>query len=358
MRIAALIILVALPCFAKAEPVHTRIGVVCPLTGSAATSGVTLKNSIAMAREKFDPDGSVEFIFEDDQLSPKNTVAAVNKLVTLDKVDGLLVFGSPTSLAVNSIAEAHHTPMIALSIVDRVVAGFSFVVKLWVPARAENDLVVAEVKRRGYQRIAVVATTNDAMLTLKQLAVQSLPERIVSSEDVNREEADLRSVALRVLAKSPDAVYNLMWAPQPGLLAKTLRSLGYRGQIFGVHNLEDPSEIVNSGGSLDGSWMATSDDSAGTDFTSEYRQRFLALPAAGGANAYDAAKLFIQGAKSGDLNHFLHNVRDFHGACGSFSASGKNDYTIGARLKYIRAGELSNTENKERVAPGLVGGIQ
>ena len=340
-------LLLALPLQAVAEAPATKIGVVSPLTGSAASSGTTIKNSILLADQRFDTDNSVEFIFEDDQLSPKNTVSAVNKLITIDGVKGLLVFGSPTSLAVNSIAESKKTPMIALSIVDRVVNGFSFVVKLWVSAQIENDLIVQEVGRRNYKMIAVVATTNDAMLSLKSLFIDSVPNRIVANEEVNREENDLRTLATRVLSKSPDAIYNLLWAPHPSLFARAVREKGFKGPIFGVHNLEDQSEITAAGGALEHSWFVTGDDSAASTYFAEYTERYKSSPTAGGANAYDAAKLFIEGLKKADLNNFLHTVNDFQGAYGIYSATGRNDFSIGARVKYIRDGKVTDEATEQ-----------
>ncbi len=341
MKVFLLVALLSFPILVTAETLRTTIGVVAPLTGSAASNGMTIKNSIELAQQHFDPQHTIQFIFEDDQLTPKNTVNAVHKLISINKVQGLIIFGSSTSLAVNAIAERHRVPMIALSIVDRVVDGFSFIVKLWVSARVENQLLVQEIQRRGYQRIAVATSTNDAMLLLKQLATDSLQEKIVTSEDVAREESDLRATALRLLSKSPDAIYNLTWAPQVSLLARALRGQGFTGPIFGVHNLDDPNEVMNATGTLDGAWLVTGDDSAAADYLSRYTAQFGSPPTAGGANAYDAAKLFIEGSRQKDLNQFLHTVKDFRGALGTYSASGRNDFTIGARLKHIRSGKLS-----------------
>lgn len=335
MKLALFIIFVGLPLWGACESPHVKIGVVAPLTGSASSSGTTIRNSILLAQESFDPSGSVKFIFEDDQLQPKQTVTAVNKLLQSDKVDGLIVFGSPTALAVNSIAESRKVPMLAFSIVERVVEGFKYVVKHWVSARALNDAVVKEVGKRGYKRIAVAATINDAMLLLKQLFSESVPKLIVIEAEANRDEADMRAIALRIISKSPDAVYNLFWAPQPSLFAKTLREQGYKGPIFGVHNLEDPNEIANAKGALEGAWLVTGDDSAAGPYLEAYTKRFGIPPPAGGVNAYDAAKLFIEAAKTGDINSYLHTVQDFKGAYGRYSASGRNDFTIETRLKII-----------------------
>lgn len=87
-----------------------KIGVVLPLSGGAASSGETIRNSIQLAIKQFGLDSRLQFIFEDDAMQPKNTVTAVNKLIAHHAIDGLVVFGTNTSLAVTHIAEERKLP--------------------------------------------------------------------------------------------------------------------------------------------------------------------------------------------------------------------------------------------------------
>ena len=119
--------------------------------------------------------------------------------------------------------------MIALSIVDRVVSGKKYVFKHWVSSHVENDLVVAEVMRRGYKRVAIVALTNDAMFALRDHFVESTAAEIVYSEDFPKEETDFRTPVARIRESKPDAVYNLLWSPQPAIFARALRAGRIRG---------------------------------------------------------------------------------------------------------------------------------
>jgi branched-chain amino acid transport system substrate-binding protein len=323
----------AAPC--SAAPF--RIGVVSPLSGTASASGQSVKNSVLLADEKFDKENRVEFIFEDDQLYPKNTVTAVEKLISKDKVNGLIIFGSATSLAVASIAERNKVPMVALSIVDKVVAGRKYVFKHWVPSQVENALIVKEVKRRGYKKVAIVSTTNDAMLALRDHFIDSKAAQIVYSEDFPREETDFRTPVAKINEANPDAVYNLLWSPQPAIFSRALRAGGCNAPIFGVHNLEDQAQIEASNGALEGAWFVTGDDSQAGEYYSEYQKQFGESPVAGGVNAYDVGKIFIEGAGEADLASHIANLKNFHGAYGTYGASKANDFTIKAKIKLIKA---------------------
>ena len=312
-----------------------KIGVVLPLTGGASSNGESVRNSVLLADEAFDTKGQIEFIFEDDQLLPKSTVSAVNKLIAVDSVDGLIVFGSGTSLAVNGIAEAAKVPMIGMSIVDRVVKDKQYVVKHWVTAENESDLINSEIEKHNYKTIAVVTTANDAMLKLRDLFLKNNSHRVVLNEEFIPTELNFQTVTAKINTINPEAVYVLLWAPQTGLFSKKLRERGYGKVIFGVHNIEDPNEIAVAAGALDKAWYVTGDDSRGESYYQDYKNRYGKLPATGGINGYDAAKIMIEGNKSGNLNLYLHTVKDFEGAYGKYGATGSNDFSIPAKVKVV-----------------------
>jgi len=332
ITIFVLLSVATLSSYANAE---FKVGVVAPLSGMASSSGISISNSIVLASKKFDSRKTVEFIYEDDQLAPRNTVTAVNKLIKLDNVNALIVFGTSTSLAVNSIAEANKIPMIALSIDSKVVDGKYYVFKHWVSATVQNDLITSEVEKHDYNRVAVVSTVNDAMLKLRDLFKKEFPERVVADEEMNKDDTDFKTVISKILSTKPEAIYNLLWSPQPGLFARKLREDGYKGVIFGVHNIEDPGEIASSRGALLGSWLVSGDDSGATEYHYEYFKTYHEHPTAGGINAYDVAKILIEGANSLDLPNYIRNLKGFKGAYGQYNATGKNDFEIPAAIKIV-----------------------
>lgn len=324
----------AFPCATRADV--PAIGVTAPLSGTGSAWGEGVRTGLAVAESGCNASGTVKFVLEDDQLQPKNTVAAVNKFIA-QGVRGLIVFGSPTSLSVNDIAERHKLPMVGMTIVPRAVEGKRYVMRHWVSAAAENDRVVAEVKSRGYKRIAVVATINDATLELKRLFGASMPSNVVLAEEIERENVDFGALLTKIKQSSPDAIYNLLFTPQPGLFARKVREAGFKGAMFGVHNLDDPAEIAQAQGALEGVWLVTGDDSRGREFNSIYEQRFGKKPPLGAANTHDIACMFVDAVKSGrDVNDFLHAIRGFKGALGEYSALPSNDFSLPVMLKEIR----------------------
>jgi len=318
-----------------------QVGAVLPLSAGPMSSGLSVQRSIQLAGEKYDRSGCVEFLFEDDQLEPRKTVAAVKKLIEVDRVSGLIVYGTPTSLAVADYVEQRKLPMIAFSILRRVVENRRYIVKHWCTAERLDQAIIAEVKRRSYPTVAVASTFNDAMLGLRDLFVQSGTAKIVADDEFNKEDFDFRTAALKIKQKNPAAVYVLIYPPQTSPFVRALRTVGYGGEMFGVHNIEDPAEVAAAAGAMEGMWLANGDDAAGEGYAALYFERFNGKPPLGGANGFDAAKLFIEAAASGrEINEYLHTVRNFSGAFGIYHASGSNDFTFPAAIKVVQGGSF------------------
>jgi ABC-type branched-subunit amino acid transport system substrate-binding protein len=331
-------LLIALPARAETGCRPLKAGVSLPLSSTGAASGTAVKNSIILAKEKYDKRGCVTFMFEDDQLLPKNTLTIVHKFLSSNHVDALIVYGTSTSLAVGDLVEARAIPMIALSILNRVVAGRKHIMKHWCTAERLTQAVGEQVKRRGYRSIAIVSSQNDAMLGLRSLFLESKAAPVVLDEEFAHDNFDFSAVAARIIGSKADAVYVLLYPPQTAPFVKRLRVMGYRGQGFGVHNLEDPQEVQASQGAMLGMWLANADDSAGEDYKTEYLKRFGAPTALGGASGFDAAKMIIEAAyKGADLNLYLHQLRDFKGAFGVYSASPAGDFDYPAVIKTVTA---------------------
>jgi branched-chain amino acid transport system substrate-binding protein len=342
MRLTVLIhsvILLSLATIAYATPQcphpALRVGAVVPLSAGPVSVGTSIMNGIILADEIHDLNKCVEFIFEDDQFAPKNTVLAVRKLVERDHVQGLIISTSPTALAVNDIAEQYKVPMIALSILQKVVGNRKFVMDHFITVEEETRLVIDEFRRRKYKNVAVVSTLNDAMLTLRDNFISAVsPTPILSNEEFKKDDFDFRTTSAKIAKLNPDSVYILLYPPQTGLFVKELRASGFKNPIFGAHNIEDPHEVEVAHGAMTGMWYVNGDES-GFDFHPTYKKRFGSDASLGGANGYDIAKLFIEASSAEDINQYLHTVKNFRGAFGIYDASGKGNFFIPGVIREV-----------------------
>lgn len=312
-----------------------RVGVITPLTGTLVASGVSFQNGILLADSLYDKSNLVTFIFEDDGFLPKNSVAIAKKFIA-DKMDAIMIFGTPTSFAVVPLTEQAKTPLAAVTIVDKVVEGKQYAVRHFVAWQEENRLVLEEVKRRGYKRVAIVATTNSATLSLRDGFVRDAPIEVVLNQEYSPDNMDFQAVAAKIKGVHPDAVYHLLFAPQGSAFMKSLRRVGCEVPVFAAHNVEDPSEVAAAQGTYERMWFVTGDDRNGAPIAREYREKFGEDPAMGWANGFDYAKMIIQAAAAGTpVITYLKQLSNFEGIFGHYGAAQGNTFSLKATVKTI-----------------------
>ncbi|MBX7145471.1 MAG: ABC transporter substrate-binding protein [Oligoflexia bacterium] len=315
------------------------VGVTVDLSGAVAPVGNAIRNAIVLAQEEFAPNGDVHFVFEDDGFQPKNTLTAIQKLRQSHGAEAFITFGSGTSLAAVAYTENAGLPLVALAISERVSQGKQFAVRHFVSTHALSAATVAEVKRRAYRRVAVISLQQEAMAAQRDEFKNALGERIAYEAEVLPTDTDFLAIATRVRASKADAVYLLLLPPQLSVVSKLLRSLQFKGDIFGSQPMGVSSEIAAAQGALEGAWYASSDDRAAQAMFDRYKQRFGGDRYAELAHAYDAAHLLINALRSGNTMGYLRNVNDFHGAFGTYKSDGENGFAIPATIKVIQDGE-------------------
>ena len=105
-----------------ADPV--KIGVVAPLTGPAANSGIALRQGMELAAQEWNDKGGVTIdgqktpvtvIFEDSQSRPEVGVSAAQKMINRDKIDLLIgeAFHSSVTIALMELASQFKIPILS-----------------------------------------------------------------------------------------------------------------------------------------------------------------------------------------------------------------------------------------------------
>ena len=307
--------LLILFCPARGIAETKKVGVVLPLTGPMADVGHMLQNTVRMIGDEVK--GEVEFIVEDDGFLARNTVAAVRKLVEIDKISGLLVFGSGGSLAVADVAERRGIPMIAIAYSDKVTAGRTNVFRLFTTLEDSVDAVCVEARRRDYKRVALLGTANEAMTATRLAVATNCGLNVVFSDEAAAGESDFRALVLNVRGSVPDAVFFATLPPHASLLSRQLRGAGFAGEFFSTVSAAHRSEIKASQGALIGAWVASAGVARASSFLSLYASRFGELEAPEGIFTYDAVRLML-GALRGKGAATLREAKEFQGIAGDY----------------------------------------
>lgn len=292
------------PALAEEHPF--KIGIIAPLSGDLHEAGDSVMNCAKLAVEDGGYRERVVLIGEDSAFQAKNAITAFNKLAAEDKVDAVISFGSSPSLPLVELAQRTKIPLFVIAITDKVL-GKQGVYRYFVSLDDLRTLTNQGIKARGYRSIALVAAQNDAALGLRDGIVQAKAAEVVINEEVNPAERDLRVIAAKIKAKSPDAVGLLLLSPQLSILAAQLRAVGYKGEFFSAPPIQLHSEIAAAGGALDRVWYAGTDDHRLQGVADAYQARFGYGAHLDGCLSYELVDLIVKGLSSqnGGLIDFI-----------------------------------------------------
>ena len=110
-----------------------KIGITGPFSGSAAQSGLALKQGMMVAAEEWNAQGGikldgrnekVQLLFEDTQDNPAQGVSAARKLITDDKVNFVIgdAFASSVTIAEMDLADQYKIPMMSCEPVSGAIS--------------------------------------------------------------------------------------------------------------------------------------------------------------------------------------------------------------------------------------------
>ena len=347
-KIVFTLICLLVPFAVSAEDKY-RIGVIFPLSGDGAGLGKFAKNGAELAHQSLSPEdqSKVELIFEDDAWQKPKSVSAFHKLVDSNKIDAVLVAGSGIGHAVVPLAEAKQKILIAVAASDKkVVFNRKYAFTHWVSPESESRALVAEIKRRGLKKLAIVTSEHEGTIAvenslLEELKKQEMQEIINLNERFLVETRDFRSFVTKARARNIDGFCTILISGSLSSFVKQVTASGSKADIFGYELFEDELEVKASGGTMIGKWYVNAEDGVPT-FQELYKSRYKETPTAFVANSFDSIRLLVEGYKkygkdNEKIANYLRTLKDYNGAAGTYSATGDNRFDLPVALKIVTA---------------------
>ncbi|MBX7136533.1 MAG: ABC transporter substrate-binding protein [Oligoflexia bacterium] len=338
----AIILAFQWPFPGKADP--QTLGIILPLSGKAANAGIAVRNGATLANESLQQ--PFKLIFEDNELDNAKTVTAARKLISTDKVSGLIVYASGPSNAAAPIAEQAKVPMIGLSVDPNVSRGRNWVMIHWASNEAVAKQLVSELVRRNLKTVAILTTQVQGNLDLEEVFLRTAKAAglaIVFQTQILPTEMEFGSVLLQLQRKAPAAVFINLYYGQAGAFVLQSATRHFSPQFCGHYVLDNEAEIASAHGALEGAFFAST-GAGDLSFDRDYQQRFGARPILGAIGAFDVVGLMSAAAQNAPdserFNRNLHQTRNFRGRIGRYDALDDNTFDVPAGLGVVQNGSI------------------
>jgi len=232
-----------LPAVGQQGPI--RIGASLSLTGSYAKLGGNQHEGYKLCERDLNAKGGllgrkVEFVVYDDQSAPPTAVRLYEKLITEDKVDGVMgPYSSPVTEAAANVTEKYKkvmvSPLAATTSIFR--KGRKYLFMVISPAEGYLEGLVDIAAKRGLKTVAVV---NEDTLFSKAAAagaVELAKKRglqVVYQEAYPKGNTDFSALLTKVKSLNPDVIAAATYFDDAVALTRQMKELNVNPRMYGV----------------------------------------------------------------------------------------------------------------------------
>ncbi len=236
------------------------VGVSGPLTGPNAQYGAQWKASFDLAIEQIKAAGgpAIEYVFEDSQSDPRQSVAIAQKFVNDDRIFMEIGdFSSTASMAASPIYQRAKLVQFGMtnSHPDFTKGGDYMWSSSISQAEEQPNLADYAVNGLGLKKLAVLHLNTDWGTTAKNLFVKGAQDKggeIVATEGFLPGEKDFRSTLVRLRDAKPDGLILEAYYADAAVIARQVHDLGLTLPIAAVGSVYSPKLLELGGDAVNG----------------------------------------------------------------------------------------------------------
>jgi branched-chain amino acid transport system substrate-binding protein len=291
-----------------------KIGASLSLTGTYAQPGRYQHEGYQLCQKDLNAKGGVlgrqvEIVVYDDQSNPATGVRLYEKLITEDKVDGVMgPYSSAISEAVANVTEKYNkvnvSPLAATTSIFKKGRKYMFMVIS--PAEVYLEGLVDIAAKRGLKSIAII---NEDTLFPKTSAqgtaelAKKAGMQVVFQEAYPKGNQDFSALLTKLKAVNADVLAAATYFDDAVALARQMRELGVNPKMLGVtvggdipkfqELLKGTAEYIYGSSQ----WEATLPYPGAKEFNEAYIKQFKQEPSYHSAAGYAGCMLYAEGVK-------------------------------------------------------------
>lgn len=281
-------------------PAAVKVGVILPLTGEAASYGADCRKGIELALDSVSgQDPRIELVFEDSKADPKQAVAAMRKLVDVDRVRAVIgdMFSS-TTLAIAPIAANENVLLLTPTAADEAIPKTGpQIFSIYPSASLEGRLLARFAREKQFNTCGVF---HQDISVAKSMAAAFAEEfkskggKVLFNESYATEPLDYRSLLAKHSRDNPDVVFVTGYKETVIPLLTQAKETGLNSSFLSQSSLFEADILATHGDLLEGVAITAPmfNESASTAtaarFRKDYQEKFNAPPSVWAAYGYDA----------------------------------------------------------------------
>jgi branched-chain amino acid transport system substrate-binding protein len=301
------------PAQPRGEPI--TVGLLAPLTGSAARWGTYAQNGAGLAADEVNAAGGVlgrpiQVVAADSQCQPAQGVSGLRRLITSDHVSFVIgdICSSVTLAIMPVVAESKVVLVNAGSSHPDItykagVGGNAWTFRNYPTDELRTQIVTEYVVKQGARRFSILNVDNDfgrGAAALSKKHVERLGGTLLSEDYFKAGESDFSSVLTKIKGLKPDVLlfYSLPDSVPP--LTQQLKAQGIKVRLAGVAEFTTPDIIKRSQadvleGAVEGmSWAPVLGGAANQTFVDAYRKKAGDAPQVHAFTHYESLKLLAR----------------------------------------------------------------
>lgn len=341
-----------------------KVGAYFSMTGNIATFGQSSVNAIRLAVEEINAGGGVlgkklDLIVEDTQSKQDGAVAAVQKLISQNKVDVILgEVASSNSLSAAPICQKNKIPMLSPSSTNPAVTqvgDYIFRVCFIDPFQGYVMAKFAGENLKLKKAALLVDQSCDYCKGLAQYFKDTWAKEggtIVAEEAYFQNDTDFKGQLTNIKGKNPELLFIPGYYGDVGLISKQARQLGVKVPLLGGDGWDSPKLLEIGGKDLEGSYFSNhysveAESPKIKAFVKSFKKTHNEVPDSLAALAYDAVYVMADAYKRAGkvdkeaLRNALAGTKDFDGVTGRITINRERNANKSAVILQIKDGKYS-----------------
>ncbi len=310
-----------------------------PLTGSSASLGIDNYHGVELAVKELNKNGGINghgihLVVEDDQMDPKLTVNAYQKVTTIDYADAILSPSYSGLLSIVDKADRSKTVIVnSLDTSEEIAAGgeYLFGVGIYDEGIGQTlaEFTYATLQQ---QNVAIIYNNEDAFMSLVKDAFtvrfEELGGKIATAKAYTAETNDFRTMLLQIDSENINTLVVLGY-DEAGFILRQAQEMGLNFTILGTDTFTSKNFLRNAEGA-EGAYFTSwhSESEAYQQFLQRFTKQYGKAPEQPlfSAAGYDAVMVVAEAMRHGGtsgkaLHDALYRVRELDGITGTLTMS-------------------------------------